>query len=343
MRIHIRVVNLRWRFWASIAFVCAALGVIGPQNPAADACAAEMRITQDATTVSIFDGDRSILRYRFADVAMKPYADQLHSPAGVQILRDQVADHKHHHALMYALSVDGVNFWEELARCGTQRHKSFSDVKTLMRDGTGRAGFVEMLDWIGPDGKTPMLVERRAIDVLKSPDLDATLVHWRCRLETPPGKESVKLSGDHYYGLGMRFLQSMDTGGRLFNADDKPGEVVRGTERLTPVKWCAYTAKADGRQVTVTLFDHPDNLRHPAKMFTMTVPFAYLSATFNEWKEPVTLSAGKPLEFSFGIALWDGEASKATVEKVYRRWLKLSSGIRNRTAVSCENDSFHSS
>ena len=78
------------------------------------------------------------------------------------------------------------------------------------------------------------------------------------------------LSGIHYYGLGMRFLTSMDNGGRFFNADDKPGDVIGGDQRLTPTKWCAYTAKADGKPVTVAIFDHPANLRHPAKLFTMT-------------------------------------------------------------------------
>ena len=58
------------------------------------------------------------------------------------------------------------------------------------------------------------------------------------------------------------------------HADDKPGEIVRGDERLTAAKWCAYTAKADGKPVTAAIFDHPGNVRHPAKMFTMSKPFA---------------------------------------------------------------------
>ena len=106
------------------------------------------------------------------------------------------------------------------------------------------------------------------------------------------------------------------TGGRFFNADDKPGEVVRGDERLTPVKWCAYTAKADGKPVTVAVFDHPKNPRYPAKMFTMTKPFAYLSATGNEWKEPITIKAGEPLNLRYGVAVWDGEVDKKTSRKV---------------------------
>ncbi len=106
----------------------------------------------------------------------------------------------------------------------------------------------------------------------------------------------MKLDGHHYYGLGMRFLTSMDSGGRFFNSSKQPGEVVRGSERLVAAKWCAYTAKADGKPVTVAIFDHPSNPRHPNKMFTMTPPFAYLSATLNLWKEPLRAEGRRETE-----------------------------------------------
>ncbi len=94
-------------------------------------------------------------------------------------------------------------------------------------------------------------------------------------------------------------------------------------------KRCAYTAKADGKPVTVAMFDHPGNFR-PATFFTLTHGFAYLSATLNEWKEPITLKAGQPLKLCYGIALWDGEVDKAAVEKLYQRWVKLSTGQENK-------------
>ena len=56
----------------------------------------------------------------------------------------------------------------------------------------------------------------------------------------------------------------------------------------------------------------------------MSTPFAYLSATLNEWKEPLVVQAGQPLELRYAVALWDGEVEKATVEKLYQRWLELS-------------------
>ncbi|MCD4728751.1 MAG: PmoA family protein, partial [Pirellulales bacterium] len=236
--------------------------------------------------------------------------------------RDSPHDHKHHHGLMFALAVDGVNFWEEhVANKGKELHKGLSDVKAAVHDGASRAGFVQKLDWVGPDSDKPLLIERREIDVLKAKDLGATLVEWRSSLQTPPGKETMTLTGSYYFGLGLRFVESMG-GGRFFNADDKPGRVVGGDRRLTPVKWCAYSAKADGKPVTVAVFDHTANLRHPAETYTMTKPFTYLSATLNLSKEPLVVKAGQPLELRYGVALWDGEADKATVERLYQRWLQ---------------------
>jgi hypothetical protein len=285
-----------------------------------------LRITEDKSTILIARDNRPVLRYRFGDVPYKPYADQLFSPASVQVLRDSPHDHKHHHALMYAVAVDNVNFWEEAGpQMGKEQHKSIRDVRQTAQKGLARIGFVETLDWIGPTSEQPLLNERRAIDVLSTKDIGATLVEWRCALQAPNDRASVIIGGHHYFGLGLRFVTSMDRGGRFFNAAGKFGDVVRGDERLTPVAWSAYSAQADGKPVTVAIFDHPANFRHPATMFTMTQPFAYMSATLNEWKEPITVKAGRPLKLAYGVALWDGDVGKATVDALYQRWLKLSS------------------
>lgn len=287
--------------------------------------AGSLKIVKGKTTLSISDGDRLVFRYRYAGVPMKPYVDQLFSPNRVQILRDAPPDHNHHHGLMFALKVDDVNFWEERdANSGKELHKRFCDVKATVNDDASRAGFVQKLDWVGPDSDEPLLIERREIDVVKANDLGATLIEWRSTLKTPPGNESMTLSGRNYFGLGMRFVESMDQDGRFFSLGDKPGGIDQGNQQLTPAKWCAYTAKADGKPVTVALFDHPDNLGHPAAMFTMYRSFSYLTATVDGWKQPVVVKAGHPLEFRYTIALWDGAADKATVERLYQRWCGLS-------------------
>jgi hypothetical protein len=280
-----------------------------------------MRIGMDANSVSISKGQRSLLCYRYEDVPFKPYVQKLFTPRGINILRDAPHDHVHHHALMYAVAVDGINFWEEQTEPGRQLHKSLDDVRIDNDDNLPRAGFTEQIDWINPRSSELLLKERRTISVKLMADVKATLLNWQSSLAVPPGRKSMTLSGSHYFGLGMRFLESMDKGGQFINAADATGEVVRGTERITRADWCAYTATADGKPVTVAMFGHPENLRNPTYWFTMTAPFAYLAATLNLYREPLVVTSDKPLVLRYAVAVWDGRIDKSKINQVYHSWI----------------------
>ena len=281
-----------------------------------------LQVVVKANTVSIQEGPEVVLRYPYKDVPFKPYVQELYTPNGINILRDAPHDHLHHHALMYAIAVDSVNFWEEQNAPGRQQHCSFSDVKIGERDNLPSAGFTEQLDWIKPQNNELMVKESRTIEICKLNNVKATFLKWQSRFTVPVGKESVTLSGSHYFGLGMRFLTSMDIGGQFRNAAMQIGEVVRGDERITLAKWCAFTAEADGKPVTVTMFGHPDNVRDPTHWFTMGKPFAYLSATLNLYREPLKIIKDKPLVLRYAIALWDGKVEDSRIEQAYDQWIK---------------------
>jgi hypothetical protein len=280
-----------------------------------------MCITIDANSVSIGEGQRNLLCYRYEDVPFKPYVQKLFTPSGINVLRDAPHDHLHHHALMYAVAVDGVNFWEEQNEPGRQLHKSFDDMR-IDKDGNMLwAGFTEQIDWINPRSRELLLKERRTINVKSIENMKATLLSWQSSLAVPPGKKSMTLSGSHYFGLGMRFLESMDKGGQFLNAADATGEVVRGAERITRANWCAYTAEANGRPVTIAMFGHPENLRNPTYWFTMTAPFAYLAATLNLYREPLVVTSDEPLVLRYAVAVWDGRIDKSKIDQVYHVWI----------------------
>jgi hypothetical protein len=280
-----------------------------------------MRISMDVNSVSVYQGQHDLFCYRYEDVPFKPYVQKLFSPGGINVLRDAPHDHLHHHALMYAVAVDGVNFWEEQTEPGRQLHKCFDDMRIDKDGNTSSAGFTEQIDWINPRSGELLLNERRAINVKSIHDVKATLLSWRISLAVPPGKKSMTLTGSHYFGLGMRFLESMDKGGEFLNAAGKSGDIVRGTERISRADWCAYTAEADGKPVTIAMFGHPENLRHPTHWFTMASPFAYLAATLNLYKEPLEVNSDKPLVLRYAVAVWDGRIDKSKIGQVYRLWI----------------------
>jgi hypothetical protein len=281
-----------------------------------------VRIITEQNTVSIDKGSSPLLRYGYRNVPYKPCVQRLFTPGGINVLRDSPADHKHHHALMYAVSVDGLNFWEEQKEPGRQIHKAFCTVDVENENGVPCGALTETLDWINPKTKELLLQESRTIEVSRLDDVAATLLNWRSDFTVPSGKSSATLSGSHYFGLGMRFVESMDSGGRFRNSAGQDGEIVRGDERLTRAKWCALTAEADGKPVTIAMFCHPDNIRHPTHWFTMAKPFAYLSATMNLHREPLEIASGKPLKLKYAVALWDGRAENSKIDRLYRRWVE---------------------
>jgi hypothetical protein len=256
------------------------------------------------------------LVYRFGDVPFKPYIETLTTPSGINILRDAPADHLHHHGLMFAVRVDNVNFWEEKDTPGIERINGPVQVKS---PGRTRHILTGTVDWIDPKVDKPVLIEHRTIELYQDGDLDYTLATWQSSFLLPEGKTDATLTGTEYNGLGMRFLQSMDTGGRFFNADGVEG--VEGTNQAAS-KWCAYTAQADGKPVTVAMFAHPGNPR-PVKWYTMNTPFAYLSATLGLKSEPLVINAPSPLTLRYGVAVWDGETKPKDIDKAYERWLKI--------------------
>lgn len=264
---------------------------------------------QDETNLTFRAGGEPVMAYRHAGYPFKPYVAQLWTPGGIAVLRDSPHDHKHHHALMFAVSADGVSFWEESPKGGLQltRHLNLS-----------ADGFTQQLDWQTPASNIVLKETRRLRLIACS---GATLLLWHTTLETPQGRAAVELTGHHYYGLGARFLQCMDNQGTFQNATGKMGEVVRGDERLVPARWAAFSSVTGGRPITFALFDHPGNPRHPNKMFSMAKPFGYLSDTLNLWKEPLTIRAGAPLDLRYGVALLDGPIDPAQLEKFYSLWL----------------------
>lgn len=264
--------------------------------------------------VSIRAGDAVLLNYRYGGVPFKPYVKELFTPAGVNVLLDAPHDHLHHHALMLALGIDGIDFWGETPGCGHQKHSEFKKLK-------GAAGFVESLYWADPKSGKVLVDEKRTILACLVDEGKATLVTWQSVFAVGEGVEKVSFDGRHYFGLGMRFVRAMD-GGRFFNADKAEAVVYRGDENLVRSRWCAYTAKVDGKTVTVAMFDAAKNARHPATWFTMKKPFAYMAGTLALYKETLELKEGDRLNLRYGVAVWDGEVSSERIEAVYREWIK---------------------
>jgi len=279
-----------------------------------------LQVTVDPNSIWIQAGKSPLVQFRYGDVPFKPYVKELYTPSGLNVLLDAPPDHLHHHGLMFAVAVDGVNFWEETPTAGRQETQSPLVTILHTKDGGGpSAGFLVGPAWVKTTENSRMTYfhEARMIKACQVGKLGATVVTWQSELYPALASRKPRvLSGSHYFGLGMRFVRSMD-GGEFFNADGKEGTVFRGEERLVRSNWCAYAAAIDGKPVTVAMLGHPDNPRHPATWFMMAKPFAYLSGTLNLHEEPLSIEVGKAPVLRYAVVAWDGKVGKDRVDQAY--------------------------
>jgi hypothetical protein len=283
-----------------------------------------------STSVSDRDGvttvkqnGKLLLEYRSQSNPMKLYVSKWCTPAGIQILRDSPHDHVHHRALMFAVGVDGCDFWSEEPADQFGKQVAMGGLKTssASTNGDTRVALQQGIRWETPQQECAA-EETRSITLDAAADANVSLLTWSTTLSPPSGRASIELSGSHYFGLGARFIESMDKGGRFVTPGSETGREVRGTEKVTRANWCAFYGDAEGKPVTFAMFDSPDNPRHPAAWFTMTAPFAYLSATLELDIEKLSVTSDKPLKVRYGVAAWDGHVEKVEIERVYQAWLE---------------------
>jgi hypothetical protein len=292
--------------------------------------AADVATTDKDGVTTIQYYGRLLLEYRSQPNPMKVYVSKWTTPQGTQVLRDSPHDHVHHRALMYAIGIDKCDFWSEVPPqdYGKQVPTGGVYISSSSTNDRNQVVINQTINWVNTQSAV-LAVESREITAHLGAIESASLLTWATTLTPTEAKPEVELWGRHYFGLGMRFVESMDTGATIVTPSDDAGTTVRGSETLTRATWCAVQGKADGKPVTIAMFDAPDNPRHPATWFTMNVPFAYLSATLDLdkdnglSKEQMTISRDKPLKVKYGVAAWDGDVDKATIERAYQVWLKL--------------------
>ena len=117
---------------------------------------AKFTITDNDKQIVISVNKKPFALYQYKDVPFKPYIKELYTPSGYNLLLDAPKDHLHHHGLMFALSVDGVSFWEETEKGGKEVDQG--DLSSFANE--KEAGFTRTLQWITPEKKV-VLIEKK--------------------------------------------------------------------------------------------------------------------------------------------------------------------------------------
>ncbi len=271
-------------------------------------------------------GDDQLLLYSFAKDQFKPYVKELRGLNRQNILRDAPPDHLHHHGLMFAIRVNGTNFWEETGEPGIQRHEQLLDLRSG-RDANGKpqASFSEIIHWICFRDKArtdtadvALLMERRTLTLAIDPASQELMLRWASRFMVGPAIPKVVLTGSAYNGLGLRLPIEFDKTALFKNSENGVGPL--GTKwDVAPARWTSFAGKIDGKPTTVVLFgERKPQAWGVQQFFSMREPFAYISVTKGLDVKPVEFKTGDRFAFEYSLAIYPEIKTAEFIEKRFQ-------------------------
>jgi hypothetical protein len=270
---------------------------------------------------------KPVMVYEFAPYTYKAYVKELYTLRGDNVLRDAPHDHLHHHALMYGIKVNGVNFWEEISGSGVQRVVRTADpVLSKNPSGLPQAVLVQDLVWVPavdaflPLTNAPSLLnEVRTLTLTIDEKAGEVAVQWQSRFTVGTKTNTVVLTGSNYHGLGMRFLQELDGVAVHISPAGKP-DLSNSRQDVTAFPWEAVVFNSPGKPATIAMFGAPDNARGNPHFFAMRTGFPYLSATQGLDQEPLVYRAGDKFELNYIVTLYPEVKTPEALSERARRF-----------------------
>lgn len=271
--------------------------------------------------------DQRVLVYACKPGLFKPYVKELAPLGGPNLLLDAPPDHLHHHGLMYAITVNGHNFWEEAKAPGHQIPAG-PPVHSVGVGAEGRpqAVLIHRLYWVphtnatAPNPETvALLIEQRTLSLSVDEARQEVALEWRGDFQVGPAATKVTLSGTDYHGLGVRFIRAWDRVATHLNSDNLPYP-TQGKRDVLPARWAAVTHRWDGHAATLAVLARPGEMRGPTKFFSMLDGFCYLSATQGLDQAPLTYQAGERFGVRYLVLVYPKVQSPDFLQQRYRAW-----------------------
>jgi hypothetical protein len=186
--------------------------------------------------------------------------------------------------------------------------------------------------WVGPDDRVHLTdttrLEFHAID-------QARVIDYQITLHASHGDVKFGEAKDGLMGIRMhpnlRLRQDAKINPGVPAASAVNSEGVSGVDVWGKrAKWVAYWGSIEGHVVTIAIFDHPDNLRHPtwwhARDYGLVSANPFGTSAFDKTKPKgsgaYTLRNGDDLTFRYRFVFYDGQADAKTLDRLFEEFAK---------------------
>jgi hypothetical protein len=230
---------------------------------------------------------------------------------------------------MYAVYVNGVNFWEERDAPGFEKHVELP-LHSARIDAKGMpvADFTELIHWVAPTNKSApdslaaaLLVERRTLILMIDEKNQEVALRWDSQFQVGPNADKLTITGPNYVGLGLRLPESFDHTAKFQNSADQP-YTSPDTHNVIAARWTSVSGVMNGREVMLVMFGRPENAPGDGFFYSMVDAFAYLTATQGVDKKPLEYSAGDKFSLSYLLTVYSENKSPEFIRLRSNLWEK---------------------
>ena len=256
----------------------------------------------------------------------KPYFYPLRNPAGSNLTRHyplkspakgERADHPHHRSLWFTHGeVNGVDFWDEGPATGRIVHRGFKSKES----GAVYGRLVSTNSWETVKGEK-ILEERRDVKIIPLEggqvlmDFDITLVATEGAVHFGSTKEGS-------FGIRVAGTMKQTSGGSIRSSRGGSGASECWGK---PAEWIDYYGRVGGKEVGVTIMDHPGSFRHPTHWHVRDYglfaanPFGHrhFYGKKEAEKGAYRMLKGQSIRLRYRLYLHHGNTVKASVKSVY--------------------------
>lgn len=285
----------------------------------------QIRAGAGADTLEVYIDDVHFTTYYHSNDNRKPFLWPVLSEGGVPVTRawpmgesEDKDDHPHHKSLWTAYGdVNKADCWGEGSNAGYQ-------LSGEVTYGSGDAyGWIAAQNTWTDGEKKPVVDESREYRFYAgkpSARLFDVVVTFTARYG------DVKFGDTKEGGIvavRVRDQIRADRGGVITNAEGLSGE--RATWGVASA-WCDYSGEIEGAgQHGITVFDHPDNLRHPSRwhvrnyglMGANCFGLSYFTKGKGDLNGDYELKDGETLTFRYRVYVHSGDVEKAKVADRY--------------------------
>jgi len=282
--------------------------------------------------LALVKNGKTVWQLNFDRKLGKPYFHPLSLADGTELTWDSPPDHPWHHGLWFSWKhINGLNYWEEDRTTGqSQGRNELVDVKVVTHD--DYSALIEMAISFHPPGKTPVLTEKRALEVSAPDEQGQYHIDWGSTFtsgdqdvvfdRTPiPGEPEGKAWGG-YAGLSVRIAKDISNW-QVIDSEGRKGMEAHGKN----ARWMDFAGQTpDGKAAGIAIFDHPKNLKHPVPWYVSVdtkTPFGYFSPAIL-FNKPYTLKAGKSFQLRYRVLNHPDRMNRSLLEAEWKLFSKYS-------------------